>query len=83
VLTWDPPSRVVLAWQLTNEWAYDPAFTTEVEVRFIPEGESRTRVELEHRDLDRYGEHGQAMQDAFGSPNGWSGLLERYAAAAA
>src|SRR6476659_9579492 len=49
VLVWDPISRLVLAWQITGEWAYDADLLTEVEVRFIPDGPDHTRFELEHR----------------------------------
>ena len=82
VLVWDPPSRLVLAWQLTGEWAYDADFVTEVEVLFVPEGSDRTRVELEHRGLDAYGDQAPAMREQFESPGGWRGLLEAFAAAA-
>jgi hypothetical protein len=82
VLIWDPPSRVVLAWQLTGEFAYDADFVTEVEVVFVPDGPDRTRVELEHRGLDAYGGQAAAMREQFDSPGGWRGLLEAFAAAA-
>ena len=81
VLVWDPPSRLVLAWQITGEWAYDADLLTEVEVRFIPEGPDRTRVELEHRGLDAYGDGMEQMRDQFNS--GWPGILQGFAAAAA
>ena len=83
VLAWDPPNRVVLAWQLTAEWKYDPDFLTEVEVRFTAEGRGRTRVELEHRNLERYGENMEKVRAAVGSDDGWGGLLRTYAQAAA
>lgn len=82
VLTWDPPKRIVLAWQINGEWAYDPDFVTEVEVRFIAEGANRTRVELEHRDLERFGDQAETIRRAFDSPDGWTGLLENFAQAA-
>ena len=50
-----------------------------MEVPFIPEGRERTRVELEHRNLDRHGPGWEGMRDAVGSPGGWSGGLQRYA----
>jgi uncharacterized protein YndB with AHSA1/START domain len=83
VLAFDAPDKVVLAWQLTSEWKYDPTFETEVEVRFIPEAPNRTRVELEHRNLDRYGEAQEQMRQALGSDGGWNGLLALFAAEAA
>jgi uncharacterized protein YndB with AHSA1/START domain len=83
VLVWDPPGRLVLAWQLSASWEYDPELLTEVEVRFVAEGPSRTRVQLEHRNLDRYGDAREQMRSQFDGEGGWSGLLERYAEAAA
>ena len=55
VLVWEPPRRVVLAWQITADWKYDPDFVTEVEVTFTPQGAKKTLVVLEHRDLERFG----------------------------
>ena len=82
VLAWEPPSRVLLAWQLTADWKFDPELVTEVEVRFTPEGEGRTRVELEHRNLERFGERAEAVRAAVGAPNGWTAILELFAKAA-
>jgi len=56
VLVWDPPARLVLVWQLTPEFKYDPNLITEVEVQFIADGANATRVELEQRNLERRGE---------------------------
>ena len=81
VLVWDPPVRLVLAWQLGPEWKYDPDLITEVEVTFTAEGEG-TRVDLEHRDLERMGDGAEAMREAIDAPGGWSGLLELYSQAA-
>jgi uncharacterized protein YndB with AHSA1/START domain len=83
VLTWDPPRRLVLAWQLTSHWKYDPNFLTEVEVTFVAEGPKRTRVELEHRNLERYGAEAVELRKSVDAPEGWSRLLEAFAAAAA
>jgi len=85
VLEWEAPTRVVLAWQLTPEFAYDPdpAMATEVEVRFVAEGPSTTRVELEHRGFEVHGEQGAAMREAVSAPDGWGGIVQRYVAAAA
>jgi uncharacterized protein YndB with AHSA1/START domain len=79
VLVWEPPSRLVLAWQLTPEWKFDPDLVTEVEVRFTPIGERATRVELEHRNLERMGERADAMRQQIDAPNGWPGLLQQFA----
>jgi uncharacterized protein YndB with AHSA1/START domain len=82
VLAWDPPARLVLIWQLNAEWTFNPDLATEVEVQFIPEG-SGTRVNLEHRDLERLGESAEGFREAIDAPGGWSDLLELYAEEAA
>jgi len=82
VLRWEPPSRLVLAWQLTPDWKFDPAVVTEVEVRFIPDGDQITRVELEHRNLERLGDRAAALRQQIDSPNGWGALLDLYGRAA-
>jgi uncharacterized protein YndB with AHSA1/START domain/DNA-binding HxlR family transcriptional regulator len=79
VLAWEPPSRVVLSWEISADWQSDPGTKTEVEVRFIAEGPTTTRVELEHRGLESYGDKARAMQARFESPGGWGGLLTRFA----
>jgi uncharacterized protein YndB with AHSA1/START domain len=83
VLAYDPPERIVVSWDITLTWKHETniAKTSEFEVRFIPEGPDRTRVELEHRHLERHGEGWEAMRDAVGSPNGWQGGLALFAAA--
>lgn len=85
VLEFDPPNRIVVSWDINLAWAHepDPAKASEFEVRFVAEGPQRTRVELEHRHLERHGDGWEAMRDAVGSPNGWQGGLELFAGAAA
>jgi uncharacterized protein YndB with AHSA1/START domain len=82
VLVWEPPKRLVLNWQLTAEFRFDPGLVTEVEVRFIPDGPGATRVELEHRNLERFGDRAEAMRKQIDSPDGWPGILELFAEAA-
>jgi uncharacterized protein YndB with AHSA1/START domain len=79
VLAWEPPSRVVLAWQLNAKFEFDPSFETEVEVRFVAEGDETTRIELEHKHLDRFGEAKEQVRAAFESRDGWSLGLESLA----
>lgn len=81
VLAWEPPGRLMLAWQIDPQWRFNPDLVTEVELRFTADGEG-TRVELEHRNLERMGEHAEAARAAYDSENGWSGLLDGFAAAA-
>jgi uncharacterized protein YndB with AHSA1/START domain len=82
VLAYDPPNRFVFSWDINLAWKLetDPARTSEVEVRFVPLDGDRTRVELEHRHLERHGDGWEQMRDAVGSPDGWAGGLRVYAA---
>lgn len=81
VLAWDPPSRLVLAWQINGQWAFDPNLITEVEIRFTPE-DGGTRVDLEHRNLERFGEAAETVRAAFDGPDGWPLSLGLFAKAA-
>lgn len=81
VVAWQPPARLVLTWQITAQWVIDPAFASEVEVRFVAEGPRATRVELEHR-LDAYGADADAMRGPLEAPDGWAGSLAAFARAA-
>jgi uncharacterized protein YndB with AHSA1/START domain len=75
VLAWEPPSRLLLAWQINADFKYDPTLMTEVEIRFTPAA-SGTLVELEHRLIERMGERGVGMRDAF--DRGWGLLLDSF-----
>ena len=78
VLSWDPPGRVLLAWQLDTQWQYDKDLLTELEIRFVADGDG-TVVELEHR-LDGYGAAAEQMKAALEGPDAWEGILNGYAA---
>ena len=80
VLAYEPPERLMLAWQLNGNWQYDPDPThaSEVEVRFIAEGSNRTRVELEHRAFERHGDGAGAVYGSVESPTGWTYCLELF-----
>jgi uncharacterized protein YndB with AHSA1/START domain len=82
VLAYEPPHRVVFSWDISPQWQIepDPANTSEVEVRFIAETPERTRVELEHRNLDRHGPGWQAVSDGVDGEEGWPLYLQRFAA---
>jgi uncharacterized protein YndB with AHSA1/START domain len=80
VLAWDPPSRLLLAWQLDPDWKFVPDLVTEVEVTFTPEADG-TRVDLEHRNLERMGERVDEIVEKVGSPGGWAAVLQLYSEA--
>jgi hypothetical protein len=80
VTAFDPPDRPVLAWHLDGNWRYDPdpAHASEVEVRFIAEAPQRTRVELEHRHLERHGPGWESERDGVAGEGGWPLYLGRF-----
>jgi len=81
VLAFEPPNRVVFSWDISPYWQIetDPEKTSEVEVRFVAEGPDRTRVSLEHRNLDRHGEGWEGLRTGVDSGDGWPLYLGRYA----
>ena len=79
VLVWEPPHRLILAWQLSADFTFDADIRTELEIRFEAVGPDETRVDLEHRGLDGYGDRAEMLRQSFDSPGGWAGLLERFA----
>jgi len=83
VLTWEPPARLVLSWDITADWQYDPKLKTEIELRFVAEGKSLTRVELEHRRLDRFGARRDEMRRIFDTEGDWGRVLEMFGRVAA
>jgi uncharacterized protein YndB with AHSA1/START domain len=82
VLAYDPPDRVTFSWDISPRWQIetDPEHTSEVEVRFIAETPQRTRVELEHRHIDRHGPGWPSLRDGVAGDQGWPLYLDRYAA---
>jgi uncharacterized protein YndB with AHSA1/START domain len=82
VLVYEPPQRVVFSWDIGPTWQVEtePDHTSEVEVLFTAEGPGRTRVELEHRHLDRHGHGWESVSDGVGNDAGWPLYLDRYAA---
>ncbi|MEU8818375.1 SRPBCC family protein [Actinoplanes sp. NPDC048796] len=82
ILAYEPPARVVFSWDIGVQWTIeeDLANASEVEVRFIAEGPDQTRVELEHRHIDRHGPGWESLRDAVGHSEGWPLYLARYEA---
>jgi uncharacterized protein YndB with AHSA1/START domain len=83
VLAWEPHSRLVLSWDISADWRPDPTLKTEIEVRFLAEGKNRTRVEFEHRRLDRFGARRDEMRRIFDTEGDWGRLLASFARTAA
>jgi uncharacterized protein YndB with AHSA1/START domain len=81
VLAYEPPNRVVISWDISPQWQLetDVEKTSEVEVRFVAEAPERTRVELEHRNLDRHGEGWEGERERVASAGGWPLYLQRFA----
>ena len=85
VLAYEPPDRIVFSWDINPQWQIETDLerTSEVEVRFIADGPTRTRVELEHRNLDRHGDGWQGTREAVRGDQGWPLYLQGFAAVAA
>ena len=81
VIAFEPPARLMLAWHLNGQWQFDPdpAHASEVEVRFIAEGPSHTRVELEHRGFEHHGAGADAVFGSVAGDMGWNRCLELFA----
>lgn len=75
VLQWEPPHRLVIAWQVNPD-----RLGTEVEVRFTDEA-GRTRVDLEHRGWENLEVEGAEIRAAYDT--GWDHVLGRFVAGAA
>jgi uncharacterized protein YndB with AHSA1/START domain len=77
IIVWEPPTRFVVTWDINSQWKPDETISSEVEVKFIPEGANATRVELEHRKFEQMGvEPGETMRRSV--DGGWPGMLERF-----
>jgi uncharacterized protein YndB with AHSA1/START domain len=81
VLAYEPPERIVFSWDISPQWQIETDLdrASEVEIRFIAETPTRTRVELEHRHLDRHGEGWQGLRAGVGGDQGWPLYVDRYA----
>jgi uncharacterized protein YndB with AHSA1/START domain len=81
VLAYEPPHRVVFSWDISPRWQIesDRERTSEVEVRFTTESAKRTRVDVEHRYLDRHGDGWEGLREALGGGDGWPIYLQRLA----
>ena len=82
VLAYEPPDRVVFSWDISPQWQLeaDENNASEVEVRFVAETPERTRLELEHRHLDRHGPGWESLREGVDGDAGWPLYLARYAA---
>ena len=81
VLVYEPPKRVVFSWDISTQWQVETDLkkTSEVEVRFVAETPRRTRVELEHRHLERHGAGWEGVREGVGGKDGWPRYLRAYA----
>jgi uncharacterized protein YndB with AHSA1/START domain len=81
VVAWEPGERLVITWQIGADWKYHVELVTTIEVRFVEEAPDRTRVVLEHRDLDAYGPEAERMRQTFDAPDAWEATMAAFAAA--
>jgi len=81
IVAYEPPTRIVFTWNIGPTWQLepDPAKRSEVEVRFTAESDDRTRVDLEHRHLERHGDGWPSVAAGVGGDGGWPLYLTRYA----
>ncbi|MBW0014706.1 SRPBCC family protein [Mycobacterium sp.] len=81
ILAYEPPRRLLFTWDIAPSWQLepDPSRTSEVEVRFTQESDDRTRVDLEHRRLDRHGPGWDKVAEGVDGDAGWPLYLGRYA----
>lgn len=77
VLAWNPPGQLILGWQITAEWVFDPSFLTEVELTFAATADGGTLVTLEHRNLERFGRDAARVAEQIGQ--GWPTRLQEFA----
>jgi uncharacterized protein YndB with AHSA1/START domain len=82
VLEYSPPARVTVSWHLGSDYTFDPdpAKASRVEVSFHDQGNGTTRVELVHSLLDRHGIGWEKVRVSVGSPGGWPGIMDGFAA---
>src|SRR3954466_14583229 len=81
VTAWEPPNRLVIAWHIAPNFQdtdLDVSKSSEVDIRFTPEPGGTTRVDLEHRHLERHGTDVEQLRKGIGGPGGWSGLLQMF-----
>jgi uncharacterized protein YndB with AHSA1/START domain len=77
IVAWEPPTRFVVTWDINSQWKPDTTVSSEVEIKFIPDGANATRVELEHRKFEQMGaEPGEVMRKSV--DGGWPAMLERF-----
>jgi len=82
VVVWEPGERLVITWQIGADWKYHVDLVTTIELRFVAEAPDRTRVLLEHRDLEAYGVDAEKMRETFEQPGAWEATMVAYAAGA-
>jgi uncharacterized protein YndB with AHSA1/START domain len=77
VLAWEPPNRIAMSWQISEQWAVepDPERGSRVEIRFTALGPDTTKVELVHSDFERHGGGAQPVHEAMSQ--GTSHVLDR------
>jgi len=78
VLVWDPPARLVVAWRINAQFVYEPGLLTEVDVRFTDLGNGETRIDFEHRGLERFGDSEATRKTLTSMDGGWGLILDSF-----
>jgi uncharacterized protein YndB with AHSA1/START domain len=81
VTAWEPPNRLLIAWQIAPSWHdFEPDLSkaSEVDIRFTAEAGGMTRVDLEHRYFERHGKDFEKIRTGVGGAGGWEGLLQMF-----
>jgi uncharacterized protein YndB with AHSA1/START domain len=78
VLCYEPPSRLMLAWRINAQFQFDPQLLTTVEVRFTAINAGETRVDFEHRELERFGDSEVANKTRDAMGGGWGQILTNF-----
>ena len=77
IVVWEPPEQLVYLWHIGQ----DRSDATEVQIRFIPHDAGLSRVEIEHRGWEQFGEAGDERRNI--NARGWSAVIPRFVAVCA
>jgi hypothetical protein len=74
VIEWNPYDQVILSWQINGNYQYDSELITEIVVNFLPEGPKTTKVQFEHKNLQRMA----GLKSTDDMDIGWGMIMDVY-----